>query len=490
MRVLLIKPTFYTALAILVDEIPIGLEYIASAIKSKVDKVVIADVAHDNIDIKREIRQVKPDIIGITGQMAWHNEIVQIARTARKSQPSATIIAGGYYPSLFPQLLKIIPEIDLIVRGEGENTFTEICENGTDDLSGIKGLIFRDGDQIVSSGTRPLIQNLDSLKFPARNLRRSYYTHMQFPGRYYDVITTTRGCVGRCSFCCEPDLYGKPRRRSAKNVFAEIDQIVHFHQNSPMEITITDPNFMGRTKDDAERIYQLCDLLEERQYDLSFSILARADMVARNPELVKRMVQNGFFFYELGIEAPDPLILKNTKKGESLNTMINSVKIVNDAGGFPLGTLMLGFSGQNEEIIKQYPSYAHKLGLREAAFALATPLIGSGFFDEVKENIFEKNFARYNYLHPTFNFNSQISKNKVYYLLGYCYGGFYNPSAMNRNEEFYRRLLPSGYRQISLETYLKFAFKALREFPNHAKITFLKGAITGYLATRKSEHKT
>ncbi len=483
-RVLLIKPKFHSALGLLVDEIPIGLEFIAAAIESKVDRVIIADLGHDNIDLRNEIIQFKPDLIGITGQMAWHNEIVHIARLARKIQPESTIIAGGYYSSLFPQLLKIIPELDFIVKGEGEITLSEVCEQGLNDPYGIKGLIFREGKKIVTSGSRQLIQNLDSLKFPARKLRRSFYNHLQFPGRYYDVITTTRGCVGLCSFCCEPKIYGKPRRRSPENVVAEIDEIVKFHQNHPMQITVTDPNFMGRTRNDAERIHHICDLLEERGYDISFSILGRADMVSRYPNLVKRMVKNGFNFYELGIEAPNREILRNTKKGESLSTIIKAVKTVNSAGGFPLGTLMFGFDGQTEEEIKRYPSYARRLGLREAAFALATPLVGSDFFREVQNEIFEGNFARYTYLHPTFRFNPHISNNRVYFLMGYCYGGYYSPSYMRENDRFYNKLIPPGH-QFSFLSYILFAVKALKDFPTFAKASFIRGAIAGLIAARK-----
>ncbi len=486
-RVLLLKPKFYTALALLVDEIPLGLEYIAAAIESKVEHVEVADLGHDKIDPRKEITRIKPDIIGITGQMAWHNEFKSLAKLAKKSAPKSKIIAGGYYPSLFPQLLKIVPELDFIVKGEGEATFSEICEIGLSDPFLIKGLIFRDKENLVTTGERPLIKDLDSLNFPSRHLRKSYYRHMQFPNRFYDTISTARGCVGLCSFCCEPFMYGKPRRRSPENIIKEIDEIIRFHDNSPMQITVADPNFIGRTKKDAQRIDLVCKLLEERKYDISFSLLTRADIVSRQPELIERMVKNGFNFYELGIEAPDSTILRKTKKGTKIKTIFNAVKIINQAGGFPLGTLMFGFSGQTEVNIKQYFSYAQILGLREAAFAIATPLIGTKFFQDVhkEKRIFEKDFAKYTYLHPTHWFNKKIDKKKVYFLLGYNYGGFY-PSVMIQNEEFYQKLNPNN-QQISLLTYLKFALKALGEFPNYAKVAFARGALSGYVAMKKME---
>lgn len=483
--VLLLKPKFFTALALLVDEIPIGLEYIAAAIESKVDHVEVADLGHDKIEPQKIIKFVKPDIIGISCQMAWHNEIKRLTKLVRKTAPKSKIIAGGYYPSLFPQLLRIIPELDFIVQGEGENTFTEICEIGLSDPFLIKGLVFRDRENLVTTGERSFIEDLDSLNFPARHLRKSYYKHMQFPNRFYDTISTARGCVGLCSFCCEPFMYGKPRRRSPENIIKEIDEIIRFHGNRPMQITVADPNFIGRTKKDVQRIDLLCELLEERGYDISFSLLTRADIVSRQPELIERMVKNGFNFYELGIEAPDSSILNNTKKGTKIKTIFKGVKTINKAGGFPLGTLMFGFPGQTEENIKQYFSYAQMLGLREAAFAIATPLIGTAYFREVQEDIFEQDFAKYTYLHPTHWFNPQIDKKTLYFLLGYNYGGFY-PSVMMQNEEFYQKLNPNN-QQISLLTYLKFALKALGEFPNYAKVAFARGALSGYIAMKKME---
>ena len=484
-KVLLIKPKFDSGLSLLVCEIPLGLEYIAAAIESIVSHISIVDLSHRKINLKKEINQLKPDIVGITCQYAWHNEIVRTARTCRKTRPESIIVAGGYYPSLFPSLLNHIPELDYIVKGEGEQTFLEICNTGLEDPHKVKGIYFRENGKVKLSGERPPIPNLDSLKFPARKLRHSYYTHLQMPGRYYDSISTTRGCNGRCSFCCEPEMYGRARQRSPENVIQEIDEMVKFHQNSPLTITCTDPNFLGRREADIARINRLCELLEERQHDISFSILVRADTITRNPDLIHRMVKNGFNFFEVGVETPDKTILRNTKKSQSIKTVYRAIKIISQAGGFPLGTLMLGFSGQTEAQIRQYPVYAaEELGIKEAAFVFATPIVGTSFFNEVQHLIFEKNLARFNYLHPTLRFNPQLSINRMYFLLGYCYGGFYTPRLMKENDEFYERLIPNKT-ENPIFTYIKFGLKSLGEFPNRAKIEFIRGAITGFIASEK-----
>lgn len=488
-KVLLIKPKFDSGLSLLVCEIPLGLEYIAAAIESNVSHISIIDLSHHKINLKKEINQIKPDIIGITCQYAWHNAIVDTTRICRRTRPEAMIVAGGYYPTLFPGLLRYIPELDYIVKGEGEKTFLEICNTGLEDPHKVKGIFFRENGKIKLSGERSPISNLDSLKFPARKFRHSFYTHLQMPGRYYDSISTTRGCNGRCSFCCEPEMYGRARQRSPENVIQEIDEIVKFHQNSPLTITCTDPNFLGRRKTDIMRINRLCELLEERKYDISFSILVRADTIARNPDLIHRMVKNGFNFFEVGVETPDKIILKNTKKGQSIKTVYRAIKIIDQAGGFPLGTLMLGFPGQTETQIRQYPVFAAEtLGIKEAAFVFATPIVGTGFFKEVQELIFENNLARFNYLHPTLRFNPQLSVNRMYFLLGYCYGGFFTPRLMEENDEYYDRLIPKKT-ENSLFTYIKFGLKSLGEFPHRAKIEFIRGAITGFIASEKHRRK-
>ena len=488
-KVLLIKPKFDSGLSLLVCEIPLGLEYIAAAIEDDVSYVSIIDLSHQKINLKKEIDKIKPDIVGITSQYAWHNEIVRTTRICRKTRPESIIVAGGYYPSLFPKLLDYIPELDYTVKGEGEQTFLEICKTGVEDPYQVKGIYFRGNGKIRYSGERPPIPNLDNLKFPARKLRQKYYTHLQLPGRFYDSISTIRGCDGRCSFCCEPEMYGRARQRSPENVILEIDEIVEFHQNSPMTIICTDPNFLGRRAADVTRINRLCELLEERKYDLSFSLLIRADTVARNPTLIYRMVRNGFNFFEVGVEAPDKTILQNTKKGQSIKTVQDAIKIIIQAGGFPVGTLMLGFPGQMEAAIRQYPIYATEtLGIKEAAFVFATPIVGTGFFKEVQHLIFENDLARFNYLHPTLRFNPQISVNRMYFLLGYCYGGFFTPSLMKENDEFYERLIPKQT-ENPLLTYIKFGLRSLGEFPNRAKIEFIRGAITGFLASEKYRKK-
>jgi hypothetical protein len=150
---------------------------------------------------------------------------------------------------------------------------------------------------------------------------------------------------------------------------------------------------------------------------------------------------------------------------------------------------MLGFPGQTETEIRQYPTYAAEiLGIKEAAFVFATPIVGTGFFKEVQPLIFENNLARFNYLHPTLRFNTGLSINRMYFLLGYCYGGFFTPRLMKENDEFYEQLTPKKA-ENPLLTYIKFGLKSLREFPNRAKMEFIRGAITGFFASEKYRKK-
>ncbi|MHA1449144.1 MAG: B12-binding domain-containing radical SAM protein [Candidatus Hodarchaeales archaeon] len=483
-NVLLLKPEFFSALGIMVNEIPHGLEYLAAMIRDIAD-VKIIDLCTDNREPGKIFKKLRPDLIGITTQMSWHNSTIKLVKTAKRVLPGTNIVLGGYYPTGFPSLIKMYPGIDYIIAGEGEHPFKELVEGHPPEE--IKNLIYRKNGQIITNPIRPLLMDLDTLPYPARDLRNHQTSHLQFPGRIYDVITTSRGCYGHCSFCCEPGMSGSVQRfRKPVKVFDEIKWIWEFYKKKPLKITITDPNFIGRREPDVQRVETLCKLLIDAKMDIDFSCLTRADTIVRFPETVKSMVDAGIRTIEIGVESPSGGVLKNTRKGVSIRQTVKAVKIVRNAGGLPLGTMVLGFHDQPEEEIKLYPDYARKIGLIEAAFAFATPLTGTEYFREIhdKKLIIEKDFSKYDYLHPVIRNLKGISYSRMCQLLGYCYGFFYDRKKLAEGQKFYLDAQPENKNASSTKDLLVFALKALKNHSNREKMNFLKGFIEGALSSK------
>jgi len=419
-RILLIKPRGRKGLGFSADVIPIGLEYIAASIERIADDLHIIDMEFEKHPFQHFLDIFHPDLVGITMSATDHNEGLHLAKIAKRM--GITTALGGYHPTAIPGELLSHPQVDIIVRGEGELTMKELVQKGSPD--GVLGVSYKEDGKIIHNKDRPLIDNLDSLHFPARHLRRhKYKDHMSNNGRELDVISMSRGCWGRCIFCCEPMMNkSRQRFRSPENIMRELLEIASFHDGNPLSIFVTDPNFMG----DSKRMDCLCDLLQKHELDITFSVMTRVDNIVRHPELVKKMCDSGILSYELGIESSNPRDLNNVKKGITLDMQRKAVGILRANGANVSGTFVIGLPGQSEEEIKQFPAYAKKIGLMNCAFGIATPFPGTEFYDNLEKDglIFERDWTKYDELHSVFKLNP-MSKERLEELETYCMARFW-----------------------------------------------------------------
>jgi len=453
-RILLVNPSGRKGLGFASDVIPIGLEYIAAAIKDVVDDINIIDMKLEQVPLEYFLNSFKPDLVGITVSAADHNEGLRIAKIAKEKE--CTTVLGGYHPTAIPDELLLHPQVDLIVRGEGEYTMKVLVQKGSP--RDVLGLSYKEDGKIVHNGDRPLIEDLDSLPFPARHLRRhEYREHMAFDGeRDRDVISMSRGCWGQCSFCCEPMMSkGRQRFRSPENVMRELLEIVSFHKGRPLYIFVTDPNFMGSPR----RVDHLCDLLHQHKLDLRFSVLVRADSVVRNPKLVKKMCKNGILNYEMGIESPKAEDLKNIQKGITLEMQEKAVKILRGNGAWAGGTFVIGLPGQTEEEIKGFPIYAKKIGLSGAGFGVATPFPGTKLHEDLEQEglIVERDWTKYDEMHSVFELKN-VSRERLEELATYCHAKFWTLDTLIEHARVSMKL----EEKVSLEDFIRGILDALR----------------------------
>ena len=413
-RILLVKPRGKRGLGFVADVIPLGLEYLAASIEKKVDAIRIIDMELEKHSLQHFIDQFNPDLVGITMSAVDHYEGLNLAETAKKN--GITTVLGGYHPTAIPDDLLSHPQVDIIIRGEGELTLKELVQKGSP--AGVQGLSYKRDGQIIHNPDRPFIDDLDSLPFPARHLRRKYYKEHMNNDREYDVISMSRGCWGQCSFCCEPYMSKSHMRfRSPENILKELKEIVNFHNGKPLKILATDPHFMGNPK----IVENLCDLLEKNRLDIEFSVMTRVDSIVRNPDLVKKMWVNGFKGFELGFESSNPCDLDKVNKGITVDMQKRAVEILNKNGVNASGTFVIGLPGQTEEEIKQLPVYAKKIGLMNAAFGIVTPYPGTEFYSDLnkEELIVDRDWTKYDEMHSVLKPNP-LSAKRLEELETYC----------------------------------------------------------------------
>ncbi|MDQ1280616.1 MAG: hypothetical protein QG670_1879 [Thermoproteota archaeon] len=422
-RILLVKPEGRTGIGFALALIPIGLEYIAASIEDVVDEVNMLDMLHERRNsLPQFLESFSPDLVGISMSATEHQNGLSIALAA-KNMGIMTVL-GGYHPTAIPDELLSHKQVDMVVRGEGELTMRELIQRGSPE--GVLGISYKENGNVIHNPDRPLIEDLDTLPFPARHLRRHKYVSPILKGRLVDEIHTSRGCWGRCTFCCEPCMSrGRQRFRSPENVIKEIEQIYNvIHERKPLSILIGDPNFMG----DAKRVDRLCDLLSELKLDIVFQAMVRADSMVRHPKVIKKMCDNNIIHFCMGIESPSLKDLNTTRKGITTEIQKNAIQLIREFGGVAAGTFVIGLPDQTEEEIKYFPTFAKEIGLMSATFGIATPFPGTEFYTSLEREglIFERNWAKYDENSSVFKL-SEINKQRIEELRTHCLGKFWTP---------------------------------------------------------------
>jgi len=427
-KVLLVKPSGRSGLSF-----PLGLEYIAAYIEGVVDEVHIVDMEMEHRSFQRLLSLYSPDLVGITMSATEHNEGLRLAKIAKKR--GITTMVGGYHPTSVPDLMLSHPQLDMVVRGEGEITSEELMERGSPE--GVLGVSYKKEGQTIHNEDRPFIEDLDNLPFPARHLRQYSYKANDRKTDY-DVILTSRGCYGRCTFCCEPSMSRSHLRcRSPENVMEEILEMERFHDGRLVNVTIADPDFMGKPS----RVERLCDLLQEHAVNMEFCALVRTDRMARYPDIVKKMCDAGILYFEMGIESPNPQDLRSTKKGITTQIHKEAVRNIRENGGCAGGTFVIGLPDQTEEEIRYFPVYAKEIGMTAAAFGIVTPFPGTEFYEKLDREglIFETNWDNFDEMHSVYK-TKYLSKEKIEDLATYCMAKFWNiDTFIDRERVFQRR---------------------------------------------------
>ncbi|GER94628.1 hypothetical protein A45J_2392 [hot springs metagenome] len=210
--------------------IPFGITYLGAVLLQKGHEVRLYDVyPDDNTDkIVQELSQnFTPDLIGFSVLTTNFHRARTFTASLKKHFPNAIFCAGGIHPTVRPVETLDKMGLDFVVIGEGENVLVKVCDvlGRSNDLSGIKGIAFKNKSELYINDEIDVVNDLDSLPFPARELLpvSRYlippgYIRSHFLRRVMSVLTS-RGCPAKCTFCNSSSIFhNRIRRRSVDNV--------------------------------------------------------------------------------------------------------------------------------------------------------------------------------------------------------------------------------------------------------------------------------
>ncbi|HXM43338.1 MAG TPA: radical SAM protein [Bryobacteraceae bacterium] len=337
---------------------PVGLMYIASSARLHNPDVHI-EILETSLDgrtdeeLVAKLLDYRPDLVGIRSISLFEDELKRVAGLTRRVLDVPIVAGGPIATARRGAVLKAIPEIDLLVVGEGEWTFSRLLA-GTP----TNGLVLRQGEQTVDLGDGEAADNLDELPFPDYSLvdlgRYAEHLSYAYNHRRQGVLLTSRGCPFLCTYC--NTFAGKTARlRSAENVVAEMEQMYRGHAIE--DFYVVDDIFNMDRKRTAAIFRMIIGL--RKNWRLYFVNGLRADIMTR--ELVDLMADAGTVWVTYAVESGSPRIQKLVKKNMHLAKAADIVNYSQDRGMVVNVNTMYGFPTETGAEAQQTLDYLARL---------------------------------------------------------------------------------------------------------------------------------
>ncbi len=445
--------------------LPLGLPCIAAAIREKLPHIEIKIIDCPPLKIgwaslKDILKKENPDIVGAGEEALYHLEATKLFNLAKEINPKVTTIAGGHFFSwMVDYSLNNFP-VDIIVRFEGERTIVELIqalEKGSD-LLNVKGIAYKENNQIIRTTLRPLVENLDDLPIPAYDLMpMGKYSLFGYLWPQSATLEHSRGCIDRCNFCSLWTFWGKHtetdieknelkvmphyRTKSVDRTLEEVDIV--YKKYNRRYIIWADPTFNV----DAKWNEEFCDKLLKRNYkDLYWWAFLRADFILRDERLgiLDKMVRAGLIHPLIGIERVCSEDLRRVQKSVYTAELVKEVFAIfknRYPQVFRQGTFVTCLPFDTRKSMLDLVKYAKEIDIDYPAFHPVAPVPGTFLYQEAKKDnlLVEKDFSRYDWATPIMrsstglstedftNLNMELNKRYVLYRPHWLIRGLFSP---------------------------------------------------------------
>lgn len=332
---------------------PLGLEYVAAAIEDQVENMCIIDLRYE--EHFKEIVGAGADLFCVS--VNWHYEFDSVCEVIRSLPAEATTVIGGKFATEnVEELFERCPNIDVIVRGDGEETLLEFVRVGSP--VNVEGVSYRDNGRIVHNANRRLAPVSNTL-YPNRERRRYKYriSYKKLSlGYSFDSIVSSQGCPFNCKFCSfKMNPLGQKRDWSARTPESTLKELKEIDAKV---VAFIDDNFFV----DIKRVEKICDLIIEAKLNKIFLANARIS-VAKHPELLRKMCRAGFRLLMIGLESAQNKSLKQLNKGFKTVNVREAFAVLRKSNMLINGYFIIGLIGETEEEMLEIVPYAKAIGL-------------------------------------------------------------------------------------------------------------------------------
>jgi anaerobic magnesium-protoporphyrin IX monomethyl ester cyclase len=344
---------------------PTGLEYIVASMKDLVGTVTLLDLRYEKAyqDPKALSQFIRNEIDLLCISIRWQSQFEKICDFVAQLPPEVRTVVGGYKATEEVEyLFDRCPNIDMIVRGEGEDIIKQIVTEIP--YKDILGLSYRENGGVIHNENHPL-PDITDISFPDRSLRRHDYYLVQNGVRLsnltFDTILTTRGCPFKCKFCTfSLNPLGQKRSYSERPLESVIEELKEITADI---VLFSDDNLFTNPK----RSEQLCDLIIENKIKKIFIAQTRID-IAKHRRVLDKAEKAGFKVFLIGIESPHDWILKQLEKGITQQEIRDAFEVLAQYDFYLHGYFIYGNIGETEEEMLYIPKFAKELKLDTISF--------------------------------------------------------------------------------------------------------------------------
>jgi radical SAM superfamily enzyme YgiQ (UPF0313 family) len=396
----------------------LGLGYIAASLKNKGHEVHVRDWNMDPSQEKFKVwlKENRPEVIGIkvfTKDVAAAQKTITIIR---ETLWGTLIVIGGPHPSASEpaDLMNDFVDCDFAIRGEAEESLpsllSEIKNSGFKDAKSaeeryknVPGLVWLKGGNVFSNPIS-LCHNLDDIDFPCWEMinPKDYSVDMlgsTLKEGYTSTIITTKGCPGKCSFCCAYKISGrKIRYRSPSNVLKEISLL--YNKYNVKKFMFMDNCFTSHK----ENLIKICEGILKEKMIIEWDFVSYEKLDNLTDTTLTVMYRSGCRMIHMGIESGSEKTRKVMNKSCSLKEITEKIKVIKDNGIHVGAWFMIGFPEETKKEIRETTNYAFSLDADLLTFTICFPLPGTQIYDYIK--------GRYKF--STINWASFNIKNSPY----------------------------------------------------------------------------
>lgn len=389
MKILLVTPVFEPERGFLRlvgrHDPPLGLGYIAAYLRRAGHDVGIYDLNASGLTEElflREAAAARPDLVGITTFTPSFMRARALAAEVKRRLGCLTVMGGPHATALPRSTLGAVPGLDAVIMGEGELPMLALAREydarGSVDFSSVPGAAFMAGGQYRENPRPGLLEDLDALPYPARDLsdRPVYFTRRWLhAGQKSVTVISSRGCPGQCTFCANICTGRRFRPHSPAHFVGELELLRAAHGIS--HFMIYDDCFTA----DVRRVAAICELMLAKGLRVSWGAYGRVNTL-QDEGLLRLMKRAGCRHIILGIESGSQRLLDLMKKGTTLAAAERCCALLRRCGIVYTNSFIIGCEGETLETAEETVAFAAKLGSELLNVPLMIPFPGTQLFEK------------------------------------------------------------------------------------------------------------